>query len=210
MIEVVEKRNNNKVTNRIHLEFAALSDNESFARMTVAAFITPLNPTLEEMSDVKTAISEAVTNAVLHGYESRNSMEDRIYMDCMLRGDVLEVEIAETVSPATPCATISIHPKPKPARPILLSFSWPTQALPEQTIRARSLKATALSYGPATIGNANIPAIYSYLNSRAWLSTTPTSIPMRSISSSDCSPLFPLTRVLTRPVSIPPANQWAA
>ena len=78
MIEVVEKRNNNKVTNRIHLEFAALSDNESFARMTVAAFITPLNPTLEEMSDVKTAISEAVTNAVLHGYESRNSMEDRI------------------------------------------------------------------------------------------------------------------------------------
>ena len=95
MIEVVEKRNNNKVTNRIHLEFAALSDNESFARMTVAAFITPLNPTLEEMSDVKTAISEAVTNAVLHGYESRNSMEDRIYMDCMLRGDVLEVEIAD-------------------------------------------------------------------------------------------------------------------
>ena len=63
--------------------------------MTVAAFITPLNPTLEEMSDVKTAISEAVTNAVLHGYESRNSMEDRIYMDCMLRGDVLEVEIAD-------------------------------------------------------------------------------------------------------------------
>lgn len=95
MIEVVEKRNNNKVTNRIHLEFAALSDNESFARMVVAAFITPLNPTLEEMSDVKTAISEAVTNAVLHGYESRNSMEDRIYMDCMLRGDVLEVEIVD-------------------------------------------------------------------------------------------------------------------
>ncbi|MDE6883729.1 MAG: anti-sigma F factor [Lachnospiraceae bacterium] len=95
MIEIVEKRNGNKVTNKIRLEFAALSDNESFARMAVAAFITPLNPTLEEMSDVKTAVSEAVTNAVLHGYESRNSMEDRICMDCILRGDVLEVEISD-------------------------------------------------------------------------------------------------------------------
>ena len=95
MIEILDKKDYRQITNEIHLEFAAVSDNESFARMTVAAFITPLNPTLEEMSDVKTAISEAVTNAVLHGYESRNSMEDRIYMDCMLRGDVLEVEIAD-------------------------------------------------------------------------------------------------------------------
>lgn len=95
MIEIIEKRSGNKTTNKMRLEFAALSDNESFARMAVAAFITPLNPTLEEMSDVKTAISEAVTNAVLHGYENRNSLEDRVFMDCSLRGDVLEVEISD-------------------------------------------------------------------------------------------------------------------
>ena len=95
MIEIIEKKKGNTVTNKMRLEFAALSNNESFARMAVAAFITPLNPTLEEMSDVKTAISEAVTNAVLHGYENRNSLEDRICMECMLRGDVLEVEIAD-------------------------------------------------------------------------------------------------------------------
>ena len=97
MIEIIEKKKGNTVTNKMRLEFAALSNNESFARMAVAAFITPLNPTLEEMSDVKTAISEAVTNAVLHGYENRNSLEDRICMECMLRGDVLEVEIADRV-----------------------------------------------------------------------------------------------------------------
>ena len=81
--------------NEMEIIFDALSDNEGFARMAVAAFIAPLNPTLEEMSDVKTAISEAVTNAVLHGYENRNSMEDRISLECMLRGDVLEVEVSD-------------------------------------------------------------------------------------------------------------------
>ncbi len=95
MIEVIEKRNTNKTTNEMRMEFAAVSDNEAFARMAVAAFITPLNPTLEEMSDVKTAISEAVTNAVIHGYENRNHMDDRVSMTCMLRGDVLEVEILD-------------------------------------------------------------------------------------------------------------------
>lgn len=96
MIEIIEKKNGNKTRNKIRLEFAAVSDNESFARMVVAAFIAPLNPTLEELSDVKTAVSEAVTNAVIHGYENRNSLEDRVYMECMLRGDVLEVEISDS------------------------------------------------------------------------------------------------------------------
>ena len=95
MIEVIEKKNRNKTTNKIRLEFAAVSDNESFARMVVAAFITPLNPTLDEISYVKTAISEAVTNAVIHGYENRNCLEDRVFMECMLKGDVLEVEISD-------------------------------------------------------------------------------------------------------------------
>ena len=95
MIEIVEKNDMKTVTNDMRLEFAAVSNNESFARMAVSAFITPLNPTLEELSDVKTAVSEAVTNAVIHGYENRNDRNDKVWMNCILRGDVLEVEISD-------------------------------------------------------------------------------------------------------------------
>ena len=97
MIEVIDKKDYRQITNEIHLEFAAVSDNESFARMVVAAFITPLNPTLEEVSDVKTAISEAVTNAIIHGYENKGHVTDRIYMNCELIKDVLEVEIIDGI-----------------------------------------------------------------------------------------------------------------
>jgi stage II sporulation protein AB (anti-sigma F factor) len=57
--------------NYMKLEIPALSENESFARVAVGAFMTRLNPTLEEISDVKTAVSEAVTNAIVHGYENK-------------------------------------------------------------------------------------------------------------------------------------------
>ena len=57
------------MNNEMFLEFDAVSSNEGFARVAVAAFISSLNPTLEEVSDVKTAVSEAVTNAIIHGYE---------------------------------------------------------------------------------------------------------------------------------------------
>ena len=57
--------------NNMKVEFEALPENEGFARVTVAAFLTPLNPTLEEIEDVKTAVSEAVTNAVIHGYKEQ-------------------------------------------------------------------------------------------------------------------------------------------
>lgn len=95
MIEIIEKDDMKTVTNDMRIEFAAMSNNESFARMAVSAFITPLNPTLEELSDVKTAVSEAVTNAVIHGYENRNDRNDKVRMNCVLRGDVLEVEIVD-------------------------------------------------------------------------------------------------------------------
>lgn len=55
--------------NYMKLEFLSKSNNESFARVVVAAFASQLDPTLEELSDIKTAVSEAVTNAVIHGYE---------------------------------------------------------------------------------------------------------------------------------------------
>jgi stage II sporulation protein AB (anti-sigma F factor) len=54
------------------VRFESRPENEGFARMVVAAFMSGTNPTLEEVSDVKTAVSEAVTNAVIHGYENRS------------------------------------------------------------------------------------------------------------------------------------------
>ena len=57
-----------KDTNEMEILFDSRSENEGFARVAVAAFMTQLNPTVEEVSDVKTAVSEAVTNAIIHGY----------------------------------------------------------------------------------------------------------------------------------------------
>ena len=61
--------------NEVELSFDARSVNEGFARMAVAAFITELNPTMDELSDVKTAVSEAVTNAIIHGYDNPEEVE---------------------------------------------------------------------------------------------------------------------------------------
>lgn len=62
--------------NHMYLKFDAKSVNEGFARMAVAAFMVELNPTLEELADVKTAVSEAVTNSIVHGYpESDGEVE---------------------------------------------------------------------------------------------------------------------------------------
>ncbi|MDD6136454.1 MAG: anti-sigma F factor [Lachnospiraceae bacterium] len=61
-------------TNEMTVEFQSIPQNESFARMVVAAFITGTNPTLEEVSDIKTAVSEAVTNAIIHGYEHKEGI----------------------------------------------------------------------------------------------------------------------------------------
>ena len=56
--------------NEMKLEILSLSKNESFARATVAAFLTQLDPTIEEISDIKMAVSEAVTNSIVHGYKN--------------------------------------------------------------------------------------------------------------------------------------------
>lgn len=56
-------------TNEMLVEFDAVGENEGFARVVIAAFVARLNPTLEELGDIKVAVSEAVTNAIIHGYE---------------------------------------------------------------------------------------------------------------------------------------------
>ena len=80
--------------NEMNVEFDSIAKNESFARVIVASFITSTNPTLEEVSDIKTAVSEAVTNAIIHGYENkqgkiriRTVVEDRsVYIEVIDRG----------------------------------------------------------------------------------------------------------------------------
>lgn len=81
--------------NRMRMEFRAISVNESLARMTVAAFMTPLNPTLEEISDVKTAVCEAVTNAVIHGYGEEYESDEMVVMECRIEKDVLYITIMD-------------------------------------------------------------------------------------------------------------------
>ncbi len=60
--------------NEMHLEFLSKSTNESFARITVAAFASQLDPNIEEISDIKTSVSEIVTNAIIHAYDSSDEL----------------------------------------------------------------------------------------------------------------------------------------
>lgn len=60
--------------NSMKIEFISKSQNESFARVSVAAFVSQLDPTLDELTDVKTAVSEAVTNSIIHGYENKEGI----------------------------------------------------------------------------------------------------------------------------------------
>ena len=86
-----------KLKNEMKLEFDAVSENEAFARVAVTAFISPLNPTIEEISDVKTAVSEAVTNAIIHGYDSEEGIfgKNKVSLHCLLLEDVLHVEVVD-------------------------------------------------------------------------------------------------------------------
>ena len=74
------------------MEVESRSQNEEFARVTVAVFMSRLDPTMEEMDDVKTAVSEAVTNAVIHGYQGREGI---IYIQAAVEGQELSVEIRD-------------------------------------------------------------------------------------------------------------------
>ena len=81
------------ITNYIKLEFPSKSTNEAFARMAAAAFAAQLDPTMEELGDIKTAVSEAVTNCIVHAYPDklgRVSMRMRI-----LEGGVLEISVRD-------------------------------------------------------------------------------------------------------------------
>jgi len=90
--------------NEMKLEFISKSNNEAFARIAIAAFVSSLDPTIEEISDIKTAVSEAVTNSIVHGYEDRigiihikcKTIDRKIYIEISDNGKGIEnVELAK-------------------------------------------------------------------------------------------------------------------
>ena len=79
--------------NRFTVRFLSRSANEGFARSAAAAFIAQLDPTLDELEDVKTAVSEAVTNAVVHGY--RDKIGDITMTVKLFEGDIIEIVVSD-------------------------------------------------------------------------------------------------------------------
>ncbi len=82
----------NVYDNEMNLEFVSKSNNEAFARITVATFASQLDPSIEEISDIKTAVSEAVTNCIIHGYEDKLGI---IKIECKLRDKLIEIQITD-------------------------------------------------------------------------------------------------------------------
>ena len=97
------------MNNEMKIEFDAISMNEGFARVAVASFVASLNPTMEELSDIKTAVSEAVTNAIIHGYGNLYGYgkhgdavpafaeihPGKVYMHCAIRDSILYIEVQD-------------------------------------------------------------------------------------------------------------------
>ncbi len=81
-------------TNKMKLQIEAKSQNESFVRSVIAGFFSQLNPTVEEVEDIKTAVSEAVTNSIVHGYEG--SQKGNIQIDCTVDSKYKSIEICIT------------------------------------------------------------------------------------------------------------------
>ncbi len=80
------------IDNEMNLEFISKSSNESFARITIAAFAAQLDPTIEELADIKTAVSEAVTNCIIHAYENRIGI---VKMSAKLKENEVIIEISD-------------------------------------------------------------------------------------------------------------------
>lgn len=79
--------------NEMNLQFSALSQNESFARVTVAAFIAQLDPTMDELTEIKTVVSEAVTNAIIHGYD--HNPDGVVYISVTLDEAVVHLTVRD-------------------------------------------------------------------------------------------------------------------
>lgn len=78
--------------NEMKLEFISKSTNEAFARIAIAAFVSQLDPTIEELADIKTAVSEAVTNSIIHGYEDKQGI---VKIKSKLKENQIIIEISD-------------------------------------------------------------------------------------------------------------------
>ena len=78
--------------NEMKLEFVSKSANESFARISVAAFASQLDPTIDELADIKTAVSEAVTNSIIHGYENTIGI---VKVECKIKDNLIEIQVSD-------------------------------------------------------------------------------------------------------------------
>ena len=81
------------MSNILEVKFSAKSENESLSRVIVASFAAKLDPTLEELSDIKTAVSEAVTNAIIHGYDEDDSKF--VYLRCQMENRTVKIVVED-------------------------------------------------------------------------------------------------------------------
>ena len=79
--------------NEMKLEFVSKSSNEAFARISVAAFASQLDPSIDELADIKTAVSEAVTNCIIHGYENTMGI---VKVECKLKNNWIEIQVSDS------------------------------------------------------------------------------------------------------------------
>lgn len=80
--------------NSVKLQFLSVAVNEQFARTTAAAFASQMNPSVEELSDIRTAVSEAVKNAIVHGYDNKPGKTVTMWME--INDDVIEIVVSDT------------------------------------------------------------------------------------------------------------------
>ncbi|UOQ85927.1 anti-sigma F factor [Gracilibacillus salinarum] len=81
------------MNNAVELKFKSVSENEAFARVSVASFVSQLDPTMDELTEIKTVVSEAVTNAIIHGYEE--DPDQFVYISCTLTDRSLSLVIKD-------------------------------------------------------------------------------------------------------------------
>ena len=91
-LKIIRNKMNRKIKNEMKIEFLSKSANEAFARISVAAFASQLDPTIEEIADIKTSVSEAVTNAIIHAYSNKDGI---VKLKAILLEDEIEIEVSD-------------------------------------------------------------------------------------------------------------------
>ncbi|WP_290770543.1 anti-sigma F factor [Anaerofustis sp.] len=83
----------NNIDNYLNVKFKSISENESLARLIISSFILPLNPTMDELNDIKTSVSEGVTNSIIHGYN--NEKNNIITLEAFIRDREVTIKIID-------------------------------------------------------------------------------------------------------------------